>query len=298
MTVSESSFKFFRSHPASDEARIALASSMQSLESVLLLIALRRYPHALTTCAAAIESAIKSSAGGKTKGRRNGLKDLLEAAKIESKALGAFPEEALSKFRRARNRITHDGFSPRDDSESAGLLLEVGLPFLQQCYLHLFSFDLWDALLPDHVSQLKIGAAVYARGNTVAGLDRSYCLKSLGHLIRWSLKDEFSADWELEELARSGESGGGFEFKHKRHQELERFFSPEWLFDCPLCREPQAVICQLDEAALRSGNVVPQQMACINCGLVVRKKELYLGEELFKDEITTAKETILRDYGL
>jgi hypothetical protein len=298
MTVPESSFKFFRSLPANDEARIALASSMQSLESVLLLIALRRYPHALTTCAAAIESAIKSSSAGQTTGRSNGLRDLLETAKRESKALGAFPEEALSKFRRARNRITHDGFSPRDDSESVDLLLEVGLPFLHQCYLHLFSFDLWDALLPDHVSQLKIGAEVYARGKTVAELDRSYCLKSLGHLIRWSLKDHFSADWELDELAKSEESGGGFEFKHKQRQELERLFGPEWLFDCPLCREPQAVVCQLDEAGLRSGNIVPQQMACINCGLVVRKKELYLSEELLKDEIATAKEIILRDYGL
>jgi hypothetical protein len=39
-------------------------------------------------------------------------------------------------------------------------------------------------------------------------------------------------------------------------------------------------------------------MACTNCGLVVRQKELYLGEELLKDEIAIAKEAILRDYGL
>jgi hypothetical protein len=132
------------------------------------------------------------------------------------------------------------------------LLLEVGLPFLHQCYLRLFSFDLWDALLPNHVSQLKIGKEVYVRGKDVAELDRSYCLKSLGHLIRWSLKDNFSADWELAELAKSEELRGEFEFKHKQRRELERLFSPEWLFDCPLCREPEAVVSQLDEAQLRS----------------------------------------------
>lgn len=298
MTTPEPSFLFFRSHPASDEARIALASSMQTLDSVLLLIALERYSHALTTCAAAVESAIKSSSAGKNLGRSNGLRDLLEAAKRESKMLAAFPEEALSEFRRARNRITHNGFNPRDDSESVGLLLEVGLPYLHQCYLHLFSFDLWDALLPNHVGQLRIGAKVYARGKAVAELDRSYCLKSLGGLIRWSLKDSFSADWELQALAKSEELGGEFEFKHKQRQELERLFSPEWVFDCPLCREPEAMVSQLDEAQLHSGNIVPQQVACTNCGLVVKKRELYLAEELLKDEIAMAKEAILRDYGL
>ena len=270
---------------------------MQSLDSVLLLIALMRYPHALSTCAAAIESAIKASSAVKTSGRSNGLKDLLKAAKRESEALRAFPEEALSEFRRARNRITHDGFSPRDDSESVGLLLEVGLPFLRQCYLHLFSFNLWDALLPDYVSQLEIGAEVYSRGKSVAELDRSYCLKGLGHLIRWSLKDNFSADWEMHELAKSAESGDGFEFKHKQRQELERLFSPEWDFDCPLCREPQAVVCQLDEDELRSANIVPRKMACTNCGLVVRAEELFLSEALLKDEVAEAKESILKDYG-
>ena len=43
MKMPEPSFIFFRAHPKSAETRVALASSMQSLDSVLLLIALRRY---------------------------------------------------------------------------------------------------------------------------------------------------------------------------------------------------------------------------------------------------------------
>jgi hypothetical protein len=298
MKMPEPTFLFFRSPPKNVEARTALASSMQSLDSVLLLVALMRYPHALTTCASAIESAIKSSLAGKTLGSRNGLNDLLEAAKRESIELAAFPAGALAEFRRARNRITHDGFSPRDDSESVGLLLEVGFPFLNQCYLHLFSFDLWDALLPEYAQQMEIGTEVYLRGKHVAELDRSYCLKSLGHLIRWSLKDNFSAGWEIQELVESEESGSGFDFKHKQREMLERLFGPEWVFDCPLCREPQAVVCQLDEDQLRSRIIVPKRLACTNCGLVVKSAELYLSEALLKDEIAAAKESILKDYRL
>jgi hypothetical protein len=297
MTMPEPSFIFFRSHPATDEARIALASSMQSLDSVLLLIALRRYPHALITCDAAIESAIKLSSAGKTLPERVGFQKLIEAAKRASNELAALADKALSDFRAARNRMTHEGFSPRDDSESVGLLLEVGLPFLQQCYLHLFSFDLQDALHPEYVRQLTIGTEVYVRAKEVVGLDRSYCLKSLGHLIRSSLKVNFSADWEIQELVKSEELGMGFEFKHEQRQKLERLFSPEWVFDCPLCGDPQAVVCQLDESELRAGNILPERLACTNCGLVVGTADLFLSEALLKGEVETARRAILKDYG-
>lgn len=292
----EPTFLFFRSHPRAAETRIVLASSMQSLDSVLLLVALTRYPHALITCAAAIESAIKSSSAGK--GRSNGLNDLFQAARQESKELAAFPQESLSEFRKARNRITHDGFSPRDDSESVGLLLEVGLPFLHQCYLHLFSFDLWDSLLPEYVQQLRIGTEVYLRAKGVTELDRSYCLKGLGHLIRWSLKDSFSADWEIQELVKAEEGGMGVAFKYKQRQQLEHLFSPSWVFDCPLCDEPEAVVCQLDEGALDSRNIIPTRLACTNCGLVVEKAERYLSEALLKEVVSKEQQAILKQYGL
>jgi transcription elongation factor Elf1 len=296
MKTPEPTFLFFRSHPKESETCIALASSMQSFDSVLLLVALTRYPHALITCAAARESVIKSSAAGK--GRSNGLNDLLQAARRESNELAAFPEDSLAEFRKARNRITHDGFSPRDDSESVGLLLEVGLPFLHQCYLHLFSFDLWDALLPDYVEQFRIGTEVYLRAKGVADLDRSYCLKGLGHLIRWSLKDSFSADWEIDELVKAEESGMGVEFKYKQRQQLEHLFSPNWVFDCPLCDEPAAVVCQLDVDALDSRDIIPIRLACTNCGLVVGKADRYLSEALLKEVVSKEKVAILKEYGL
>lgn len=300
MTTPEPPLIFFRSRPANDEDRTALASSMQSLDSVLLLIALGRYAHALITCDAAIESAIKSSSAGKTLPKMAKFHQLVEAAKSASKSndLAALADKALLDFRTARNRMTHEGFSPRDDSESVGLLLEVGIPFLHQCYLQLFSFNLMDALLPEYERQLTISTEVYVRAKEVVGLDRSYCLGSLVHLIRWSLRDSFSADWEIQQLVKSEELGMGFEFRHEQRQKLERLFSPEWVFDCPLCGGPQAVVCQLDESELSAGHIVPRRLACTNCGLVVRTAELFLTQTLLRDEVAAAREAIVRDYGL
>ena len=296
MKMPEPRFDFFRALPETSETRTALASSMQTLESVLLLVALRRYPHALSTCAAAIESAIKSSSVDTR--RSNGLGDILEAARRESKDLAAFPAEPLSAFRRARNRITHEGFSPRDDGESVGLLLEVGLPFLHQCYLHLFSFDLWDALLPEYLRQLRIGTEVYLRAKDVAHLDPSYCVESLGHLIRWTLKYNFSTSWEIQALVEAEEEGTGFELKYKRRHKLEHILSPSWVFDCPLCPELEALVCHLDEEALRSGDVIPDRLVCNNCGLVVEKADMYLSEALLKEAVSKEKQAILKEYGL
>jgi len=247
-------------------------------------------------CAAAIESAIKASPVRTAE--RDGLTNVLHKARSESKDLAAFPVDSLWTFRDARNRITHEGFSPRDDSESVGLLLEVGLPFLHLCYLYLFSFDLWDALLQDHLQQLRIGTEVYLRAKGVANLDRSYCVDGLGHLIRWSLKDNFSAYWEIQALVEAEQMGTGFGFKSELRQKLEDMFSPSWAFDCPLCGDPQAVVCQFDEDVLRSGDVIPARLACTNCGLVVKKTDMYLSEALLKEDVSKEKQTILKEYGL
>jgi hypothetical protein len=289
MTTIEPTFIFFRRHPESNQDCLALASSMQSFDSVLLLIGLMRYPHALCTCAAAIESAIKSSPIGVALGRSNGLKQLLEVARRESPELAIFPEDRLAEFRNARNRITHDGFSPKDDQQSVGLLLEVGFPFLALCFQHLYSFDLSDAILQEYVHQLRIGASVFQRAKDISGLDQSYCLKSLVHLIRWNLKDNFSAGWEVDALINSEEIGISFDLKYKQRQKLEYAFGASWIFDCPLCDDPDAVVCELDEAKLDIGNIIPQRMVCTNCNFTVGKTQPFLSEALLEDEISRTK---------
>jgi hypothetical protein len=298
MTKPEAKFIFFRSYPDSEAAAIALISSMQSLDSVLLLIALSRYPHALSTCAMAIEYAIRSSRIGATSGRRDSFEELLNAASRESAEIAKFPREQLQEFRQARNRITHNGFSPQDNREAVRLLIEVGFPFLALCFQQLYSFDLWDAVIQEFVHQWRIGTSVFQRAKKISGLDPSYCLKGFAHLIRWRLKDNFSAVWEIDQLVKSEEAGTSFDFKYQQRRRLEHLYGATWVFDCPLCYDTEAAVCELDNDELESQVIIPLRMACTNCGFVVGEAQPFLSEALLEDNIAQAKEQILNEFGL
>ena len=298
MTNPQWNFIFFRSCPDSKEASAALTSSMQSLDSVLLLIALQRFPHALCTCVAAIESAIKSSRLRSALAKSNGLAAVVKVARPESAELMEFPEEQLTALGKARNRITHEGFIPRDDSEAVGLLIEVGIPFLAVCYQHFYSFDLWDAILQEYAHQWRIGTGVFQRAKEVSDLDCTYCLNGLIHLIRWNLRENFSADWEIKATVETAENGVQFAFNYKRREYFERLYALSWVFDCPLCRQPEAAVCELDSDELESKNVIPLRMACINCGFVVGKAQPFLTEALLELNVARAKEKILKGCGL
>ena len=52
---------FFRDAPKSVSLNEHLVSSMQTFETSLYLLALKRYPHALTACASALESGIQAA---------------------------------------------------------------------------------------------------------------------------------------------------------------------------------------------------------------------------------------------
>ena len=52
----EPTLGFFRCKPEGMAARPPLSSSLQNLESCFFLVAFGRYPHALVSCASAIES--------------------------------------------------------------------------------------------------------------------------------------------------------------------------------------------------------------------------------------------------
>ena len=118
----EPELHFFRGTPADLLARPPLASSLQSFESCLFLIALKRYPHAFTACAFAIESAIKAAFGIPSSGGDN-LQRLLERARERLPRLRDFPQHDVDHLRQSRNRIIHYGFSLKDDQPAASLLL-------------------------------------------------------------------------------------------------------------------------------------------------------------------------------
>jgi hypothetical protein len=91
--------------------------------------------------------------------------------------------------------MIHYGFSPRDDEQTAVLLLQVGFPFLSQCYEEFFDFSLEKGLLPDFFQQLSIATEVYDEAKNMRGLNFTYCFHAFSHLLCWSVKDSLMSHW-------------------------------------------------------------------------------------------------------
>jgi hypothetical protein len=269
---------------------------MQSLESSFFLIALGRYPHALSVCASAIESSLQ--AADINAKENDGFQVLVKKAKSKSKAVVAFGDESLELFRNTRNRFTHRAFIPQDDSESISLYLEVGLPFLSLCYREFHEFDLMDGLLMEYVEHINAAQKVRALAKTLPDLDISYCINSFGHLIRWCFKRNFSAGWDINALVHSEETGGKFEKMYAEKQELERLFNVPYSFDCPVCDDIESVVAELDSAALDVREVKPLRMACPSCGFVVSNSQPYLSQVLLEKQVLKSQARILKEYGI
>lgn len=289
----ESTLLFHRHPPQSANDNELLLSSMQSLESSFFLLATARYPHALTTCASAIESAIQ--AGGISAPT---AQKLMRKARAKSQAIARFPEDRLDHFRITRNRITHRGFNPKDDSESTSLYLEIALPLLEASYRDFHSYELKGGLLHEYVELLDVAQEVHRRAKLKQVPDFTYCLNAFRHLIRWCFKRNFSADWEIDSLIHAEEIGVKFENTEREKREIERLYSAWWSFDCPICADFASVVCELDQTELKDGNVVPTRMACTACGFVVSESDPFLSEVLLQNQVAQARVQILKEYGI
>jgi hypothetical protein len=259
---------FFRATPNELMSTAPLCSSLQNLESSFFLVALRRYPHALMACASAIESAIKAAFKKGPRDRRR-LEELLSEAQNTYPGLRAFPKDDLDSFRKTRNRVIHYGFSPKDDEETAGLLLGVGFRFLDQCYREFFGFTLREGLFPAHYEQLTIALEVYDKAKNISDLDHTYCFQAFGHLIRWLMKDNFMAYWEFNSAQSADEYGKKFRSCKEHKSELEGAFGLAWEFDCPICSEVETFVCELDDDQIDNGVVSIKRAMCVNCQFAI-----------------------------
>lgn len=291
---------FFRTLPA--DPLDATLPSLQGFETSLFLIALSRFPHALTSCATAIEAVIKASSRCATNDDR--FVALLSAARKAATTIAAFPQQDVDEFRKKRNDIVHKGFSPKDDNVSVELLLKTGIPLLAQCFSEFHNYDFFHGLLPEYTEHLRVAQKVYLRQQQMAPhadaeeRDVTYCFRSLAHLIRWSCKHAFSSSWEIQTLSDAEDIGVKFEHTEDERRKLEGRFGSAWRFDCPVCGDYEAAVAELDEDALTQSVVRPSRLACTNCGLVVRKEHRFLAEELLSAATEQDEARILKEYGI
>lgn len=288
---------FFRSIPQDLLNRPPLASSLQSFESCLLLVALQRYSDAFTACVFAIESGLKSAFGYSREDRRS-LERLIDDSRNRSDALRAFSIESLNEMRRARNDFVHYGYTSKDEIRSARLLLQTSLPFLQATYSSLLGFTLDEALLPEFAQQVSLASRLYRDDPDAERSRPTSFLAGLSHLVRWSVKDSLSASWELHAADSADRCGDKFDVVQGRKRKAEAQLEPCWSFDCPVCGGIETFVCQLDDSELERRQLRILRGVCAECELVAPLDAPGLAHCLCQDQHSAQANAILKDYGI
>jgi hypothetical protein len=184
-----------------------------------------------------------------------------------------------------------------DDEETATLLLRIGWPLLNTCYLVFFNFDLLAALDAKVGRQMGVAVEVYQKTRAIAEIRHSYCFSAFAHLIRHSVRHSFIATWENNASVHAEEVGSKFEDCHTQKIKIERVFSSVWLFDCPICDEISTFACELDESQLDGGVIALKRAACASCDLIVRDIP-FLATALVGDALAHDRQRILRAFGI
>jgi len=137
---------------------------------------------------------------------------------------------------------------------------------------------------------MKEQSVLQASSHTVFG--------SFGHYLQWRFRDNFMANWEFDALGDADVIFIKGERIDSEKSTLERRFNASWdHFSCPICRDLDSTVVELDAKALEGGNVVPLRMACFNCGFTVRSGQLFLSETLFEPQVIEQRTKILKEYG-
>lgn len=293
MKASDSfSLIFFRYSPSNVGSTPGLLSSLQDFETSLFLLGLGRFPHALTTSASALESCLLAGGVG---GERDVLSARLRAASARSPEVREIDVAVGQLFRDTRNRIVHRGFSSLDDSLSVTLFLTASLPLLTSSYKAFHGFDLRYSLLPELADHLAVAADAHALAVEHRHDDVVFCLSSFAQLLRYAQKPNFATAWELQSITTAEEIGIAFEHKIKERSALQSALDPYWELDCPVCEEPEAVVCELD---LGSVPIIAKRAGCANCGFLIVEGEELLSRVLFARQLAREEARIAREYGL
>lgn len=296
MPGEEPSLPFFRFRPTGLSDRPPLCSSLQAVETTLFLIALRRFPAALITCAQAIESAIKAGLQIPP-GKRLDFRALSQRAG-EQIAVASETSNGLHKFREARNDFSHFGFTPKDDARAAKELLATGFPYLETLYKGFFSFDLQDSLLLEFGRQYGIAKSVFGDAHLGDTGKEPWAFISLGHVIRYVFHPTFISDVEYEILEESRTTMEIHDYMDRKRHELENDLGTCWFFTCPICDETRSLGAELDDEALKAGRISLARIMCLSCGFGVPAGVPLLADRVCAEEISAEADELLRGFGI
>ncbi len=275
----------FRRLPENINELNPLLSSFQSFETSLELVALRRYPAAVITCANAWESAIKSYLK-KGPGDEIGLSVLINEIFKEKVSLKKHKERAF-EFRKVRNSLTHFGVSPGDDQRSFDLLLSSGYTFYSDLIRDCFGLYLnWRELVPNAKSFEEVGKAearcvlnpVYGEalfesialhkefGFSKLINDNRFCAAKLSYKIGDLIRQDF--DGARESFAGDF-SDEYFDYLRSIREKVDKLYKGwSYNFNCPVCGRHDFVG-EVDESRSTKKVIHIDRGMCIECGFHV-----------------------------
>jgi hypothetical protein len=290
----EPTFIFFSRRPENSNVIEGLASSLQKIETCFLLIALARFPTALSASVAAIESVLHSSRVPELQSSKS-LESKFATAQKKYPSLQDVATADLDSLRVTRNAFEHRGFIPKDDSKAARLLIDVAFPYLERCYQEIHSFGLLSSLDGELTKHFVIaGNARKAAGKAFPDGNLAHCFDAFGHYLLYRFG--FSLLSHFAELFEDSEEHSVIVYE--RHQLLERQLPGGWTFDCPICGWPDGTVCQLDKERLLRKEVRGLKMACANCEFVAHEQTSFLVNILLREQFADKKSEILADYGI
>ena len=81
-------------------------------------------------------------------------------------------------------------------------------------------------MLIEFGNHLRIAEEVFDKVKLLPDLDPVYCLRALGHLLRWSVKDSLMSHWEAEAARIADEDGAKFDTVRRQKEKIERLLEP------------------------------------------------------------------------
>jgi hypothetical protein len=313
-------FRFFRTTPPKLVDNPPLASSLQAFETSLELIAFHRFPAALIACVNAWESALKAAFKIEEAPRTPSLRELLNRSETAIIRSASWDTDKNLKLINKRNQITHYGYTPKDSSVCATLLLETAYPGLACIYEYFFDYRLMWQQLGDSpntseslsksdldkvglISQwgdpLWLAVNQFQRQQATQKLSPTWYFHPLASALRLGFQRSWTSSAEHETLVLTESDGVFYEQQEQiRSQVVRQMSDCKTTLFCPICDASDTFIIEFDEDAFAEGQMATKRCVCVACYFSLPSAAGFLIPALVNEDLFPRWQALRIDCGL
>ena len=211
-------------HPR-EEPQPGVLSALQAFETALMLVALNRWPSVIPLAWSGCESLLRSKY--KDLGSAPDIHVLQKKYHEDTDLLSGLNDKA-HKFRKLRNRIQHEGFSPRDDSECMEVFFDTGIPYFEHMVKEVVGEPLsYNLGCDEDFKRLLRKIRQSVTNKRLADDERHIPAFFLQRFLRWSLSPTFFSAFDEVVINSADESDAGID--------------AEWTLKASLCDALEAL---------------------------------------------------------